>query len=55
MAERTSLIIAHRPSTIRHCDQIIHIEAGHLIGTEDVAAAVHPMVAPMAIKAGNFR
>src|SRR5205085_3068201 len=32
IAGRTSLIIAHRPSTIRHCDLIIHIEGGRLVG-----------------------
>jgi ATP-binding cassette subfamily B protein len=55
MAERTSLIIAHRPSTIRRCDQIIHIEGGRLIGMEEPAAAVRTLVAAMPIKAGNFQ
>jgi len=36
---RTSFIIAHRPSTIRHCDQIIHIEGGRLVGMGPTAAA----------------
>jgi ATP-binding cassette subfamily B protein len=36
---RTSFIIAHRPSTIRHCDQIIHIESGRLVGVGPAAAA----------------
>ena len=36
---RTSFIIAHRPSTIRHCDQIIHIEGGRLVGMGPIAAA----------------
>jgi ATP-binding cassette subfamily B protein len=36
---RTSFIIAHRPSTIRHCDQIIHIEGGRLVGIGPAAAA----------------
>ena len=35
---RTSFIIAHRPSTIRHCDQIIHIEGGRLVGIGPAAA-----------------
>jgi ATP-binding cassette subfamily B protein len=55
MAERTSLIIAHRPSTIRHCDQIIHIEGGRLVGVEEVDTAVHPLIGAMPIKAGNFQ
>jgi ATP-binding cassette subfamily B protein len=46
IAGRTSFIIAHRPSTIRHCDQIIHIEDGRLI---EVA-----VVAPMPTKVGNL-
>ena len=36
---RTSFIIAHRPSTIRHCDQIVHIEGGRLVGIGPTAAA----------------
>jgi len=36
---RTSFIIAHRPSTVRHCDQIIHIEGGRLVGMSPTAAA----------------
>jgi ATP-binding cassette, subfamily B, bacterial len=36
---RTSFIIAHRPSTIRHCDQMIHIEGGRLVGIGPPAAA----------------
>src|SRR5262249_22953211 len=36
---RTSFIIAHRPSTIRHCDQIIHIESGRFVGAGAPAAA----------------
>ena len=55
IAGRTSFIIAHRPSTIRHCDQIIHIEGGRLIGMEEAAAAARPPVAPMPIKADNFQ
>jgi len=35
----TSFIIAHRPSTIRHCDQIIHIEGGRLLSIGPAAAA----------------
>ena len=31
MAGRTSFVIAHRVSTIRHCDQIIQIEDGGLV------------------------
>jgi len=36
---RTSFIIAHRPSTIRHSDQILHIEGGRLVGMGPTAAA----------------
>ena len=36
---RTSFIIAHRPSTIRHCDQIIHVEDGRLADIGRAAAA----------------
>ena len=39
IARRTSLIIAHRPSTIRHCDLIIRIEGGRLAGIGPPAAA----------------
>jgi ATP-binding cassette subfamily B protein len=42
IAARTSFIIAHRPSTIRHCDLIIHIEGGHLVGIGPAAAAGFP-------------
>jgi ATP-binding cassette, subfamily B, bacterial len=40
---RTSFIISHRPSTIRHCDQIIHIEGGRLLGIGPAAAARFPI------------
>jgi len=46
MVGRTSFIIAHRPSTIRHCDQIIHIEDGRLIEAAEIA--------PMPTKVGNL-
>jgi ATP-binding cassette subfamily B protein len=36
---RTSFIIAHRPSTIRRCDQIIHVEDGRLADIGRAAAA----------------
>ena len=39
IAGRTSLIIAHRPSTIRHSDLIIRIEGGRLAGIGPPAAA----------------
>ena len=42
IAGRTSFVIAHRPSTIRHCDLIIHIEGGRLIGIGPAAAAGFP-------------
>ncbi len=42
IAPRTGFIIAHRPSTIRHCDQIIHIEGGRLLGIGPAAAAGFP-------------
>jgi ATP-binding cassette subfamily B protein len=42
IAGRTSFIIAHRPSTIRHCDLIIHIEGGRLLGVGPAAAAGFP-------------
>jgi ATP-binding cassette subfamily B protein len=32
IAGRTSFIIAHRPSTIAHCDVIIQLERGRLVG-----------------------
>jgi len=42
IAGRTSFVIAHRPSAIRHCDQIIHIEGGRLIGIGPAAPAGFP-------------
>jgi ATP-binding cassette, subfamily B, bacterial len=42
IAGRTSFVIAHRPSAIRHCDQIIHIEDGRLIGIGPAAPAGFP-------------
>jgi ATP-binding cassette, subfamily B, bacterial len=35
IARRTSFVIAHRPSTIAHCDLIIHLEGGRLVGMDD--------------------
>ncbi|MEM7407559.1 MAG: ABC transporter ATP-binding protein [Pseudomonadota bacterium] len=31
MRDRTTLVIAHRLSTVRHCDQILVLEHGHLL------------------------
>ena len=42
IAGRTSFIIAHRPSTIAHCDLIIHIEGGRLLGIGPAAGAGFP-------------
>ena len=42
IAGRTSFIIAHRPSTIAHCDLIIHIEGGRLLGIGPAAPAGFP-------------
>ncbi len=39
---RTSFLIAHRPSAIRHCDMIIHIEGGRLVGIGPAAATGFP-------------
>lgn len=33
MAGRTTLIIAHRLQTLQHCDQLLEIEGGRLVGT----------------------
>jgi ATP-binding cassette subfamily B protein len=51
IAGRTSFIIAHRPSTIRHCDQIIHIEGGRLVGIRPAAAVRFHGRAPVAEQA----
>jgi ATP-binding cassette subfamily B protein len=48
---RTSFIIAHRPSTITHCDLVIHLEGGRLIGIGPAATAGFP--APGLIAAGD--
>jgi ATP-binding cassette subfamily B protein len=42
IAGRTSFIIAHRPSTIAHCDLIIHIEGGRVLGIGPAASAGFP-------------
>ena len=39
IAGPTSFVIAHRHSAIRHCDQIIHIEGGRLVGIGPAAPA----------------
>jgi len=44
IAGRTSFVIAHRLSAIRHCDQIIHLEGGRLIGVGPAAPAGFPTV-----------
>jgi ATP-binding cassette subfamily B protein len=45
IAGRTSFIIAHRPSTIRHCDQILRIESGRLVDVGPAALADAPSLA----------
>ena len=44
MAGRTSFVITHRPSAIRHCDQIINLEGGRLIGIGPAATAGLPAI-----------
>ncbi|HKI72435.1 MAG TPA: ABC transporter ATP-binding protein [Verrucomicrobiae bacterium] len=34
MRGRTTFIIAHRPSTLKHCDRILRIEHGQVVGIE---------------------
>jgi ATP-binding cassette subfamily B protein len=45
IAGRTSFVIAHRPSTIAHCDLIIHLDGGRLVGINPAAAAGSPTLA----------
>jgi ATP-binding cassette subfamily B protein len=53
IAGRTSFIIAHRPSTIAHCDVIIHLEGGRLVGIDPakIAAFSGPMPTPASASA----
>ena len=51
IAGRTNFIIAHRPSTIAHCDLIIHIEGGRLIGIGPAAAAGFAGPTPVSVRA----
>jgi ATP-binding cassette, subfamily B, bacterial len=50
---RTSFIISHRPSTIRHCDQIIRIEGGRLVGIGPGAANALPALGLTTAAAGT--
>jgi ABC-type multidrug transport system fused ATPase/permease subunit len=34
IAGRSSFVMAHRLGTTRHCDQIIQIERGRVVGTD---------------------
>jgi ATP-binding cassette subfamily B protein len=47
MRGRTTFLIAHRPSTVAHCDQLLVVENGRAGGlTRDVSAAI-PRAAPL--------
>ena len=47
MRGRTTFLIAHRLSTLEHCDLLLCIEGGRLVGVRsDVAAAIREMLAP---------
>jgi ATP-binding cassette subfamily B protein len=50
IAGRTSFIIAHRPSTIAHCDLIIHLEGGRLLGVGPAASAGFPALGLIAAR-----
>ena len=39
LTDKTLIIVAHRPSTIEGCDQVIRVEAGRLLQTHHMAAA----------------
>lgn len=46
MKGRTTLMIAHRPSTLRNCDSVIMIEEGRVVKiTSEVAAVIERMTA----------
>ena len=41
-ANRTTLVIAHRLSTVRHADQIIVMEAGHILSLIHISEPTRP-------------
>ena len=43
--DRTLILVAHRLSTVRHCDRVLVLEGGTIgsIGTYDELCAVHPL------------
>jgi len=42
MAGRTTFVVAHRTSTLEHCDLIFHLEAGELTVVADRRSQSHP-------------
>ena len=44
IAGRTSFVITHRLNTIRHCDLIVRIEDGRLVGIGPEFAAAFPVM-----------
>jgi hypothetical protein len=46
IAGRSSFVMAHRLGTTRHCDEIIQVERGRVVGTEAAAAGVGALVVP---------
>jgi len=47
---RTSFIIAHRPSTIRHCDVVIHIDRGRIVSIGPASVDGLPALTAPAIR-----
>ena len=55
MRGRTTFIIAHRPSVLAHCQQLLHIERGAVVALRPVVPGADGVGAMLAADSATFQ